>query len=63
MHKLPLVDNYWKESFIFSNKIPSLINKNFFEPLCYGMRINIQDTDLLPNEHLSEEIENKKIDV
>ena len=61
IHKLPQIDNYYNNSFIFSNNIPSIISKNYFKLISFGLRINIKDTDLLSNEFLSEDKEDKEI--
>ena len=55
IYKLPQIDNYYNNTFIFSNNIPAVINKNYFKLISFGLRINIKDTDLLSTEFLSED--------
>ena len=47
IHELSQKDNYWNNSFIFSNNILSAIIRIYFKLISFGLRMNIKDNDLL----------------
>ena len=63
IHKLPTIDSYWKDNFVFKNKIPMIMTKIYLKllnsslHLCADEEINY-DKSFDPREKVSKLLNN-----
>ena len=50
IHKLPQIELYWSDNFIFKNQLPNIISKAKFKFLCCALHLPINDKDLGDND-------------
>ena len=54
IHKLPQIELYWSDNFIFKNQLPKIISKAKFKFLCCALHLPINDKDLGDNDEKNE---------
>ena len=54
IHKLPQIELYCSDNFIFKNQLSNIISKAKFKFLCCVLHLSINDKDLVDNDQKNE---------